>query len=125
MILDTCAVLWFAFERAQLTDATIDTIEHSDSVRISTLSFWEIGINVRKKKLVMPIGVDELAQLFIRNESVELVAPDIGIVSRALELEWPHRDPIDRMIVATALKYDDWIATGDTAISSFYPKTMR
>ena len=93
-------------------------------MRISTLSFWEIGVKIKKKKLLIPLGVAELAQIFLQNESVELVAPDIDIVSRALELDWPHRDPVDRMVVATAQKFDDLIVTADAVISSFYPRTI-
>lgn len=125
MILDTCAVLWFAFDRDKLTDDTIDRIENSDAIRICTLSFWEIGIKVQKKKLVLPLGVDELAHLFMQNESVELVSPDIAIVSLALKLDWQHRDPVDRMVVATAQKYGDVIVTADSEISAFYPRTIR
>lgn len=39
---------------------------------------------------------------------------EIGILSN--ELDWDHRDPVDRLIVATALAYDLTLVSADEKI---------
>jgi PIN domain nuclease of toxin-antitoxin system len=78
MLLDTCAVLWFAFNREKFSPTTLHKLDLCTNLIISTMSFWEIGIKVRKKKLSMPLTVSELAHLYSTHKSVSLIAPDNG-----------------------------------------------
>ena len=124
MVLDTCAVLWLAFNREKITEETLSEIDKCPSLIISTMSFWEIGIKIHKKKLAIPIGFHELMRLYVSHERVSIVPPDLDIIVHALELEWEHRDPVDRIIVATALKFDELIVTSDSIICQFFKKTI-
>ena len=48
--------------------------------------------------------------------SIDLTAED---VMTAASLDWDHRDPFDRLIVATALRYGCPLITADEAIASW------
>jgi len=124
MVLDTCAVIWLAFERENISEETLNSIEKSDEIIISTMSFWEIGIKIEKKKIVVPLSLKELIHLYVKNETVSIIPLDLNIILQSFELNWKHRDPVDRMIVATAMKYDRHIVTSDTVIKKFYKKTV-
>ena len=124
MLLDTCAVLWLAFNQEQLTKSTLDRINVCERLYISTMSFWEIGIKVQKKKLIMPLPMRDFVRLYSGNASVSIVAPDIDIILMTLELQWPHTDPVDRIIVATAMKFDVELVTGDNEITRFYSRSI-
>jgi PIN domain nuclease of toxin-antitoxin system len=43
------------------------------------------------------------------------LSPRVAIA--AVDLQWDHRDPADRLIVATALVYEATLATGDETIA--------
>ena len=57
MVLDTCAVLWLAFNRENISEETLNSIEKSNEIIISTMSFWEIGIKIEKKKIAIPLSL--------------------------------------------------------------------
>lgn len=124
MVLDTCAVLWLAFNREKFTEETLEQIDRCEKIYISTMSFWEIGIKIQKKKLVMPILLSEFVRLYSVNAAVSLVAPDLEIILLTLELPWNHGDPVDRIVVATAMKYDTKLVTGDAEIRKFYSRSV-
>jgi len=43
---------------------------------------------------------------------------------RNIELEWDHKDPADRTIVASAMLYDIPLLTQDEKIRQFYSKAV-
>jgi PIN domain nuclease of toxin-antitoxin system len=124
MVLDTCAVIWLAFDREKLSERALNQIDKCNDILISTLSFWEIGVKIRKKKLSIPVTLQSLVHLYSENEIVRFISPDIEIVLTSLELTWENKDPVDRILVATALKHDDLIVTADSLIEKFYPRTV-
>jgi PIN domain nuclease of toxin-antitoxin system len=74
---------------------------------------------VKRGRLELPIGVEELARRIERGGAVELTPVDTTIWLRSVALPWPHRDPADRVIVATALAKGVPILTKDDAMRSF------
>jgi PIN domain nuclease of toxin-antitoxin system len=42
----------------------------------------------------------------------------------SLDLDWAHRDPADRLIVALARRRHLPIVTADTIIGEWYPRTI-
>jgi len=124
IVLDTCAVLWLAFNREKFSASTLTVIDSCENAVISTMSFREIGVKLQKKKLTIPLGFRAFVHLFSGNANFTIVAPDLQIILQTLELEWEHRDPVDRIVVATAMKYDSLIVSGDGVIGGFYPRTI-
>ena len=124
MVLDTCAVLWLAFNREKFSEGTLGQIDRCEQLYISTMSFWEIGIKIQKKKLVIPMALDEFVRLYSVNEAVSLVAPDLEIILLTQGLPWAHGDPVDRIVVATAMKYDTQLVTGDSEIGKYYSRSV-
>ena len=56
--------------------------------------------------------------------NVVIIPPDIDIIINALKLKWSHKDPVDRFIIATAIKFNDYIVSGDSIIKKHYKKTI-
>lgn len=120
-MLDTHALLWWALDPAELSDtarATITTMEQQGGFA-SAISIWELGIQIKRKKLELPIPVEELARRIERGGVVELVPVDTQTWLRSLSLAWDHPDPADRVIVATALIRGVPLLTKDAAIRAF------
>ena len=85
----------------------------------SSISIWELGIKVKRGKLEMGIGIEELTRRIERSGVVDLVPVDTTIWLRSLALPWAHRDPADRVIVATALLAGVPVLTKDMALHAF------
>jgi PIN domain nuclease of toxin-antitoxin system len=85
----------------------------------SAISIWEIGIKAKRRKLELPITIDELARRIAQGGVVELVPVDTSIWLRSIALPWAHSDPADRVIVATALLRNVPLLTKDSLIRKF------
>lgn len=124
IVLDTCALLWRAFSPDSLSTAAAKSIEKADSILVSSISFWEIGIKIKNKKLEIPISIDQFVEQTKKVSNLEIVSIDESLWLESLKLDWKHRDPADRVIVATAKMNHSSLITNDQEISSFYSKTI-
>lgn len=126
ILLDTCAVLWWTLEPSMLSELAASAcrdIPHTGAV-ISSISIWEIGIKMRKGTLRMPATFSEFVNRLQNIDNIEIIPVGVKIWVRNIELDWQHRDPADRTIVATALMRNIPIVTKDSVISGYYAKTI-
>jgi PIN domain nuclease of toxin-antitoxin system len=113
LLLDTHAWVWAMTEPHRLSPAATALLSGPAIVRVSPVSFFEIARKVRLGKWPEMAGaLDGLEAELIRQGSV--IAPLTQAISlRAGLLDWPHRDPFDRMIAATALQGGDTLISAD------------
>jgi PIN domain nuclease of toxin-antitoxin system len=121
VLLDTHALLWWALDPEQLSPKASKAILAMEKTGglASSISIWELGVNVQRGKLQLPLSVDKLAHRIEAHSVVELVPVDSDTWLRSLSLAWDHRDPADRVIVATALIHRVPVITKDDVIQSF------
>jgi PIN domain nuclease of toxin-antitoxin system len=105
ILLDTHALLWWALDPEQLSARAADTLGQMEKHGgfASSISIWELGVKVKRRKLELGMAIEELVRRIERSAAVELVPVDPTIWLRSLALDWEHRDPADRVIVSTAL----------------------
>ena len=87
---------------------------------MSSISIWELGVKIRNKKLDIGMSIREYAEKVRRLGCVETIPVDESVWIRNVELEWNHRDPADRTIVATALILGLPLLSKDDAIRSYH-----
>lgn len=58
---------------------------------VSSISLWELAINVKRGKLELPISVDELVRRLEKGVVIELVAVDTATWLRSVSLPWAHQ----------------------------------
>lgn len=121
IVLDTHALLWWALDPAQLSTVAADMVQEMERSGgfASAISIWELGVKVQRGKLELGIDVAELAHRIERGAVVELLAVDTATWLESLALEWQHRDPADRVIVATARRRGLPLLTKDDAMHAF------
>ena len=121
IVLDTHVLLWWALDPDKLSRAARDATDEMERQGgfASAISIWELGIKVKRGKLVLPLSIEELARRIERGGTVELLPVDTGVWLRSLSLPWEHPDPADRVIVATALMRGLPLATKDASIHQF------
>jgi PIN domain nuclease of toxin-antitoxin system len=120
IVLDTHALLWWTLSPGQLSRPATEVLARVAQTGglASSISIWEIGVKVQRGKLALGISVDELVRRVERSGVVELVPVDTPIWLRSLALSWDHKDPADRVIVATALHRGVPVMTKNEAIRS-------
>ncbi len=121
IVLDTHALLWWALDPDQLSGTALTTVAEMERHGgfASAISLWELGIKVQRGSLELPISVEELARRIERGGVVEFVPVDTQTWLRSLSLKWEHRDPADRVIVATALLLGLPLLTKDEVIREY------
>ena len=127
ILLDTCALIWWTLDPAQLSPTAADACQRMESEGggfISSISIWEIGIKVKKGKLEIGIPLADFVDRLRKTGVVEVVPVDEIIWLENLALPWTHADPADRTIVATAKLRGLPLLTCDRLISDFYPQTV-
>jgi PIN domain nuclease of toxin-antitoxin system len=118
LLLDTHAWAWAMTEPRRIPKAASDLMAGPATLRVSPVSFFEIAQKVRLGKWPEMAGtLDGLEAELVRQGSI--IAPLTESISlHAGRLDWPHRDPFDRMIAATALHGGDILISADTVFDA-------
>jgi PIN domain nuclease of toxin-antitoxin system len=121
IVLDTHALLWWTLDPDKLSPAAVarlGTIEKQGGFA-SSISIWELGIKIQRGKLDLGMPIDEFTRRIAKTQAIQLLAVDTATWLRSLELPWDHRDPADRVIVATAVLQGVPLLTADAEIHRF------
>jgi PIN domain nuclease of toxin-antitoxin system len=100
-----------------LCDHLIDLIETANTVAISAISCWELGQLVKRQRVEISLPLDEWVQVAV--EDIQVLPIDREIALKAAQLPEHHRDPADRMIIATALIYDASLISLDSIFPNY------
>ena len=117
LLLDTHVAVWWADDPSVLHPEAVAAIaDPANTVWFTSASAWELAIKVRSGKLSVDVAklVDQLTRSGIR-----LLGIGIDDAIATGSLEWAHRDPFDRMIVAQARRLGLHVITRDNAIQTF------
>ena len=114
LLLDTHAWVWSLWDDPQLSPAAREAIGRANVVRVSPISFFEIGQKVRIGKWPeMAPYLDGLADR-LREQGGQVAPLTAEIALLASQYDWAHRDPFDRLIAATAVTLDAVLISADT-----------
>lgn len=106
LLLDTCAAIWLAEGEAisePAIDALNDAVDNDVPIYVSMISSWEVGLLVAHGKL--PLSMEPLAwfEHLLKIPGVHLSELSSRILVRSSFLPGrPPKDPMDRIILATA-----------------------
>ncbi len=123
ILLDTHVWLWWLSGAGGLSTAAstaIDEAIDADGVTVSTISTWEIALLVDRERLTLRIPVGEWIEASEAVPSLSFVPPSNRIMLESVALPGQfHRDPTDRIIVATARMEGMSVVTKDTKIQDY------
>jgi PIN domain nuclease of toxin-antitoxin system len=119
-LLDTCAYLWYYSAPEQLPKAVKRKIEGAESFAVSLASVWEVAIKVQIDKLRLDLPVEDWVRRSLGNPQVRLqpITPTLAVYSTQLPAPF-HKDPFDRIIVATAIQENLTVVTRDDRILAY------
>lgn len=123
IVLDTHVLVWWVTGDAILSKkakAVIDHELHEGGIIVSAISAWEIAMLVAHERLVLSMDVSSWLATVAEIEAVRFLPVDVEIATKSVELPGGfHKDPADRIIVATARKLAAPLVTKDDKIRTY------
>lgn len=117
ILLDTHAWVWWLNRDRKLKASTKRLIAEADAIAISPVSIYEVANAVRRDRLELSLPIERWLAYALEADVVVLpLEPSVAAVAGSID--WPHGDPCDRIIVATAMHHGIPLVTADQKISS-------
>jgi len=124
ILLDTHALIWLDQGNPRLGKNALKQIDEAlkqSHLYVATISYWEIAMLNKKRRIDMSMPVEIWRKSLLSNglQEIELSA---NIAIEAAQLENFHGDPADRIITATALATNAKLCTADLKIREWKHK---
>lgn len=123
IVLDTHTLLWWVNDPTPLSEPAkmaIDTAVQSKAVYVSCISSWEIALLVERGRLRLALDVRDWICRCEALPFLTFVAVDNAIAIESVRLpDFPHADPADRIIAATALSLGATLVTKDDKLRNY------
>lgn len=123
IVLDTNALIWWINDAQKLSKKARKIIEEAEgkkTIYISSISVLEIYLLIKKERLGFYRMPDDWLQKVEDLSYVHFVPIDNKIAIQSVELpDFSHKDPADRIIIATALNLGAKLVTSDKRILNY------
>ena len=120
LLLDTCAFLWLVADQRRLSERAKNLIrQNAADLYVSAITAFEIGVKHRKGALSLPFSPKEWISEALEHHGIRDIPVDWEVAERSTTLPPLHRDPCDRIIVATAATRGLSVLTPDRLISQY------
>lgn len=127
VVLDTCALLWWSLDPQQFSPLAVRAIEEMERSKngiTPSMAIWEIAIKVKNKKLDLGVPIDIYIDRLQKSDVIKILPVNENVLLKSVNLQWSHRDRVDRIMVALALNNNCSIITKDLEIRKFYSQTI-
>lgn len=124
LILDTHVLLWWVNGSDSLSKvaekAIRKTLSQGSEIIVSSITAWEVSMLIEKGRLTLSMDVESWFAEISQIDGVRFLPVDneTAIKSTVLPGNF-HKDPADRMIVATARKLAVPLVTADEKIRNY------
>lgn len=115
IVLDTHVWLWWVnLEWSLLKPEWRARIEGNEPVGVAAISCFEVAWLEQHGRISLPCPRTEWFAKALAGSGIELLPITPEIASIAVNLPEHHRDPQDRLIIATTLDYDATLISADS-----------
>ncbi len=120
IVLDTHIWLWLINSNFdQFPSSWLERFEVADQLAVSSLSCYEIALAQSRGRLELTCSPEDWFNRALASAKIELLPLTPEITIRAVNLTPIHKDPFDRLIIATALEYGAKLASVDSLFSKY------
>jgi len=123
IMLDTHALVWWHDSSARLSTNALSAIAQetqNGTIAVSAFSFWEIALLIEHRRLTLPTDLQAWMAAVEAAKRLLFIPVDNQIAVTSVKLPGGfHKDPADRIIVATAMLLDIPIVTADRQIRAY------
>lgn len=120
IILDTHVWLrWIIQSGRGLPAGILAAIQSEPRVAVSAISCFEVPYLLKRRRILLPLPVEAWLRDALSPAGIESLPVSWEIALHSAQLPEHHRDPADRIIIATALAYDARLASLDGAFPCY------
>lgn len=118
ILLDTH--IWVRWQNSPetLSANILNLITESDELAVSAITCWEVAMLARKQRIELNMTISEWIEEALAYTD-NCISIDHGILLLAASLPDHHRDPADRIIIATAIANQAQLISLDTQFSAY------
>ena len=124
-LLDTHAFL-FWFNKENVSDEFVRFFDDQNELErlfISSISFWEIALLVKKCKIELD-NVETWRINVLENSNIKMINPSASEMIDSVNLPDIHKDPFDRLLIVQANVSDLFLVTKDEIIKQYKVKNF-
>ena len=119
-LLDTHILIWVAISPHKISSELSSLLsDPSNHLYYSAASFWEISIKESLGKKDFKVSSKKLHDGLIENGYKEIKVSALHAME-VIKLPFIHRDPFDRILVATAIWENMPLLTNDSTLSPYH-----
>lgn len=124
-LFDTHALVFWNNREAVSTKfiTFFDDQAHKGRLLVSTISFWEIALLVKKGKVALS-DVHAWKNEIVAYTNIQLVGPSASEMIDSTQLPDHHKDPFDRLLIAQANQNGFIIVTRDSRFRDYEVETL-
>ncbi len=124
IILDTHTLVWWVTTPTKLSKGAQEIIEASnknkEQILVSSISIWEICLLVKSEDLKFSVDINTWISKVEELPNIQFIPVNNSIFVRSVMLPVTfHKDPADRIIVATAREHGAVLITKDTRLHKY------
>jgi len=120
IILDTHIwVNWILIGDSGLTKPILAAMNSQSSMAVSAISCFEVSLLVKQRKLELPLPINEWLKEALTESGVKCLPVTCEISHLSVTLKDIHKDPADRIIIATAIIHDALLASVDSVFPDY------
>lgn len=112
-------VRWVDTEVNPLPSRLLTHIAGADQLAISAITCWEVAWLERRGRLQLQPNLNDWLELALGGSGVGCLPVSGAVAVRAAQLPEHHRDPADRLILATAIEQQATLVSLDTAFDAY------
>lgn len=130
LLLDTHIALWLDSGNDRLRPSTRSLIDDcwqsGGTIFLSSVTAWEIALLVDTGRIELDVPVDAWVQRFLERPGIEGASLEHRAAARSYQLHHlEHRDPADRLLIATAIELRCPLVTYDGRVTQFATRRGR
>lgn len=123
IVLDTHALVWWVAGDSQLSRPAREAIEaeaQNGEILVSAISAWEVAMLAKAGRLALTMDVGAWLDTVAEVSAIRFVPVDVRISVHSVDLPGEfHKDPADRIIVATARHHSVPLISADLKIRDY------
>jgi len=120
LLLDTCTFLWMVGREEQLSPSAREALEDGDNTLfLSQISSWEIQIKFQQGKLRLTDTPEKIIEEGLRLHGIHYETLADDTIWHLGKLPAHHKDPFDRLLIASALCQGMKMVTPDPEIAKY------
>lgn len=120
ILLDTRVWIWFVHATPDLSTSERDAIVDDGEPYVAAISVWEVAMLAARGRLTLAVPIANWVQAALTGSGISVLplTPEVAVEANHLPGTF-HKDPADRIIVATARKFGLPLLTRDGKIQAY------